>query len=121
MAADRIHISEPAPPHCSSCFSAKPQTTHVDFGAAWDGPVIEGEGVVQHVIDDLIICADCIRTAGRLVGLGYVEDVSAELNQAETANDNLMETIRNLKGYIGVLESARDNRPDELLDSPKRK
>jgi hypothetical protein len=60
MAADRIHLADPAPPHCSGCFQQKPQERHVDFGAAYDGPVVpalEGTvGVVGHVIEDLILC-----------------------------------------------------------------
>ena len=118
--ADRIHLAEPAPPHCSSCFQAKPQMEHVDFGAAWDGPVVPGEGVVQHVIDDLIICRRCLEEAGLLIGLGDVGKLKDELQEAETANDNLMNTIRGLKKYIASLEDVRENRPSEILDPPKR-
>lgn len=90
------------------------------MGAAWDGPVVQGEGVVQHVIDDLILCSDCVRAAAALIGMGFVENVAAELHEAETANDHLMETIRGLKAYIQNLEAVRDGRPNEILDGPKR-
>jgi hypothetical protein len=120
MAADRIRIADPPPAHCSSCFQARPTETHVDFGAFFDGPVI-GEGVTRHVIDDLIICRTCLERAGVLVGLGNVVEVRDELQNAESENDRLMETVRGLKSYIAKLEAARDERPDELLDSPKRR
>jgi hypothetical protein len=119
MAADRIKLAEPAPPHCSSCFQAKPQVTHVDFGAFYDGPAI-GEGVTMHVIDDLIICRDCLERAGTLIGLGDIVEVRDELRHAESENDNLMETVRRLKAHVESLEQVRDNRPDEILDPPKR-
>jgi len=123
VAADRIRLLETQdnPPHCSSCFQGKPQSRHVDFGAAWDGPVIQGEGVVQHQIDDLIICEACLRDAGRQVNLGDVERVTEELRNAERENDDLMEQLRGLKAYIANFEAARDSRPNELLDPPKTK
>jgi hypothetical protein len=111
--AERIKIAEPNPSHCSSCFSQKPRMVHVDFGAYYDGPVIrDSEGVVQNVIDDLIICRDCLRRAGLLVGLGEVEKVEAELQNAVTENDDLMEQIRGLKAYISKFEEAMALRPN---------
>lgn len=118
--ADRIHIANPSPPYCSSCFNAKPDIPHVDMGAAWDGPVVQGKGVVQHVIDDLILCENCIRSAGRLIGLGYVEAVAAELERAERSNDELLEKVRSLKAHVANLEAVRDNRPDELLNGKSK-
>jgi hypothetical protein len=121
VAADRIRLAETNPAHCSACFQGKPQSRHIDFGAAWDGPVIPGEGVVQHVIDDLIICEACLRDAGRQLGLGDVDKVTEELRNAERENDRLMENVRGLKAYAANLENARDSRPNELLDPPKAK
>jgi len=83
--------------------------------------VIQGEGVVQHQIDDLIICESCLRDAGRQVNLGDVERVTEELRNAERENDDLMEQLRGLKAYIANFEAARDSRPNELLDPPKTK
>jgi len=42
--------------------------THVDFQAYWDGPIIDGKDFKQP-IDDLIICEDCLKVAGEVVGL----------------------------------------------------
>jgi hypothetical protein len=107
VAADRIHIAEPNPPYCSSCFTQKPRSTHVDFGAFYDGPVIKSEeGLILHQIDDLVICEQCLVIAGRLIGLGFVEKVADELRKAESENDDLMEQIRGLKAYIEKREEA---------------
>lgn len=119
MAADRIKIAEPAPPHCSSCFGAKPTKPHVDFGASYDGPAI-GEGVTMHVIDDLIICEECLVTAGKLINLGDVTAVVAELHRAEEENDKLMEQVASLRAHVRALEEVRNGRPNELLDPPRK-
>jgi hypothetical protein len=111
--AERIKIAEPNPSHCSSCFSQKPRMVHVDFGAYYDGPVIrDSEGVVQNVIDDLIICRDCLRRAGLLVGLGEVEKVEQELHNAVEENDRLMERLRGLQLYVDKMEEAMALRPN---------
>ena len=111
--AEKIHLADVAPPYCSSCFNQKPQMVHVDFGAAYDGPVIKSEeNLVMHVIDDLIICRDCLRRAGLLVGLGEVEKVAAELHNAVEENDKLMERMRSLQAYAKTLEEAIALRPN---------
>jgi hypothetical protein len=120
MAADRIHLAEPAPAHCSSCFGQYPARAHVDFDAAWDGPVI-GEGVTMHVIDDLVICDECIKTAARLIGYGDVVAVEAELKHAEETADNYLEQIVEMRRYVARLEEARDGRPAFLDPDPPRK
>jgi hypothetical protein len=111
--AERIKIADVAPAYCSSCFSQKPRMVHVDFGAFYDGPVIRSEeGLVQHQIDDLIICRDCLRRAGLLVGLGEVEKVEAELHNAVEENDRLMERLRGLQVYVDKMEEAMALRPN---------
>lgn len=105
--AERIHLIDVAPAYCSSCFTQKPRMQHVDFGAFYDGPVIKDQdGVTQHVIDDLILCADCIRRAGLLIGLGEVESVKAELQNAIQENDQLMERCRGYQAYIDKQDEA---------------
>lgn len=61
-----MRIAETAPAYCSSCFTAQVEMQHVDMETAWDGPVLDGEGR-QYVIDDLILCASCVRAANRLL------------------------------------------------------
>ena len=120
MAADCIHIAEPAPPHCSGCFQQKPEQTHVDFGAAYDGPVVpalEGSvGVVGHVIEDLILCEDCLGTAAALVGLGNAAALTAERDQLEAGNRELRAQLAGFKDYTAKLEAALAAKPEP----PKR-
>ena len=119
--AERIQLVDVAPAYCSSCFTQKPRMQHVDFGAYYDGPVIKSEdGQVQHVIDDLILCADCIRRAGMLIGLGEVERVTQELRNAEAENDELMERCRGYQAFIDAQEQANELR-DKLHVNGKSK
>jgi hypothetical protein len=116
MAADRIHIASPAPAHCSGCFQQKPQTQHVDFGAAYDGPAVpalEGTvGVVAHVIEDLILCEDCLTTAASLVGLVRAEKLIAERDQLEAANRELVAQTYALENYRDKLIAALAAKPE---------
>lgn len=125
MAADRIRLTEVAPPYCSSCFTQKPRMRHIDFGAVYDGPVIRSEeGLTLHQIDDLIICQSCLEVAGRLIGLGHIEKVQAELQNAIAENDELMERCRGYQAYIEAQESAnklRDQLPNGHGKTAKRK
>jgi hypothetical protein len=124
MAADRIHLAEPAPPHCSGCFQQKPQTRHVDFGAAYDGPVVpalEGTtGVVGHVIEDLILCEDCLTTAAGLIGLARAEKLQAAIDQAEAANRELAMKVAGLEDYTAKLAAAVAVKP-EPARKPRQK
>jgi hypothetical protein len=69
----------PSTPYCSSCFQQKPAVEHIDFESYWDGPIIEGAGYKQP-IDDLIICADCLKVAGELIGLVHSQEILQERN-----------------------------------------
>jgi hypothetical protein len=89
----RIHLEEPAPPHCAACHQAVPDKRHVDFGASFDGPMLPAldgtVGVVGHSIDEVIICETCITDAGALIGLGDAEALLAEIERLNAANDAL--------------------------------
>jgi hypothetical protein len=64
---------------------------HIDLEAYWDGPIIEGAGYKQP-IDDLILCADCIRTAGELIGLSEHKKLLHERNE-------LKQEVQELRKY----------------------
>lgn len=125
MAADRIFLAEPAPPHCSACFQAKPQETHVDFSAAYDGPMVpalEGTvGVVGHSIDDLIVCETCITEAAKLLGLSSEPALVADRDQLEAANGELHMQIAGLRDYVSKLEAAVNARPKPAPSKAKGK
>lgn len=110
-----MRVTEIAPTHCSSCFVQKPDARHVDFDAAWDGPVInEGDkdSPAFVSIDELIICEDCLRDAGALVELrpaGRVEQERDELRE------QLRETRERLAGAVDHI-----NRLEETAASTER-
>lgn len=126
MAADRIAIAQPAPPHCSGCYQQKPQETHVDFGAAYDGPVVPAlagtVGVVGHSIDELVLCATCIRTAAALIGLTDEGPLIAERDQLEAGNQSLRAELAGYRDYMERLEGAISVRPDRqgMREAPRR-
>jgi hypothetical protein len=115
MAADRIQLAQPAPPHCSGCFQAKPTQRHVDFGASYDGPMlpaIDGAaGVIGHSIDELILCEDCINQAAGLLGLVRAEAVVAERDQLEEGNRALRMENAGLRDYTDSLARAVSLKP----------
>jgi hypothetical protein len=91
----RIRLADVAPPACSSCYGAKPTERHVDFGAAYDGPVVPlGDsdnvvGLVGHSIDDLLICEECLSAAAALLGLRAQAGLEAQIEQLEAGNSHL--------------------------------
>lgn len=125
MAADRIHIAEPAPSHCSSCYQQKPRQPHVDFGASYDGPVVpalQGTiGTVGHMIDELILCEDCIRSAAELLGWEDVTAVRAELEEARQVRDMMHHKIEALQAHNERLTAtvASKDQLDSVVRSNK--
>jgi hypothetical protein len=69
---------------CSACFNQQPDKLHIDFEAAWDGPV--KEGAIKVPIDDLYICEDCLKSAYGLLDPEsehvVIKDLTVELNRA---------------------------------------
>jgi hypothetical protein len=57
-----MKIADPNPVYCSCCFQQQPGQVHIDFQVAWDGPVINEDGL-RVPIDDLYLCRNCIETA----------------------------------------------------------
>jgi len=94
------------PPYCSSCFQQKPAVEHIDFESYWDGPIIQGAGFKQP-IDDLILCEDCLRAAGELIGLSEHKKLLHERNE-------LKQEVQQLRKYREDNE-ARTEAFKELL------
>lgn len=108
----RIHLAEPSPPYCAACHQAVPEKRHVDFGAATDGPMLPAldgvVGVVGHSIDDIIICEDCLKEAGRLIGYENAEELREELDAEREANERLHEQLQGTReGVAGALDQLR--------------
>jgi hypothetical protein len=111
--ATKIRLASPPPSYCSSCYGQYTERRHVDFGAAYDGPVLEGvEGGVPASIDDLVICEECLAAAAKVIGY----DDAAKLNEQIAAQaDQLGELTERLAGamaYANKLEAALQSKPE---------
>lgn len=123
--AARIHIAQPSPPYCAACYQAKPGETHVDFGAATDGPMLPAldgvVGVVGHSVDDVVICATCIGHAAKLIGLEDAAELRGQLDAALETNDRLHEQLAGTRaGVSDALELVRKaaNTPPPAVVNP---
>jgi hypothetical protein len=115
-----MRLAEPAPAACSACHLSQPNLRHVDFQAAYDGPMFPGgvagaDGEITDAvpvsIDDLIICERCLCAAAAHVGLSDPGEMLAELEQLHAANQTIAEKVRGLEQYIGRLEAAIAAKP----------
>ena len=106
-----MRVTEITPTHCSSCFAQKPDETHVDFEASWDGPVFntaeKGSEPTFVAIDELIVCESCLRQAGALVQLKPAARIEAEKAQLEDRNRELAERLNGALDHIARLEEAQ--------------
>jgi hypothetical protein len=106
--ANKIRVAEVAPPACSSCFQQNVDEPHVDFGAYWDGPVLDGAKAMQ--IDDLVICRTCLAEAVRV--LPGIDEVGKErLERLVEENAVLRAANEGQAVYIGKLEDAVAAKP----------
>jgi hypothetical protein len=73
-----VRLTDKPPFACSSCAHRWQDRQHVDFEAAWDGPVLEGFERKDNIpLDDLIVCEECVREAAQLLGLTARGDLKA--------------------------------------------
>lgn len=109
-----MRLAETVPVACAGCFDQKVRARHVDFESAWDGPMVNED--LRQAIDDLILCEDCIRQAGKLVGIGDVEQANAleeeALERAEQATARAQEAESKLSQVAAVFASLGVPEPD---------
>ena len=75
-----MKIADPRPAYCACCYQAPTvdqRNVYVDYEAAYDGPVIPG-AADPVVIDDMILCEDCVKAAASLVGYEPGADLRGE-------------------------------------------
>ena len=100
----------------------------VDFGVDWDGPLIArktdtGQDLPPTAIDDLNICAICLREAARLIGMSNEADatrlaeVEAELVELRLAR---IEAERRLTAVHKALEGRPSPAPGRSPGRPKK-
>lgn len=118
--ATRIRLASPPPSHCSACFGAYPQRRHVDFGASYDGPVLENvAGGVPASIDELVICEDCLATAAKVIGYADATAKDGQIAQQTAQLQEVTERLAGAMAYANKLETAIAAKPEK--PAPKRK
>lgn len=113
-----MHIAHQTPVACSSCGGQYPDLQHVDFDAAWDGPVLSDDRGNHYPVDDLIVCEQCVRAAvallpGQDTRDGEIVDLKDRLNRAIDYGVRLQDAM-------SKLQSALDVRPPETVRSTRR-
>lgn len=108
---DRIHLAAAPPAFCAACYQAKPDSRHVDFEAAYDGPTFastpgEVAGGKVITVDDLVICEDCLRIAAILLGLGDAEQLRKEIEQLTGQFEQASDRLAAQAAHIESLEHA---------------
>lgn len=126
MDATQIHLAETPPVACASCYGQYPDLRHVDFGAAFDGPVLNQtdvlvSGMTNVQIDDLIICEECLRAAAALIGLAEHDQMRELLDDMRARNDELAERLEGALALIDAKEKTEAQR-ETLMEQirPKR-
>lgn len=75
---------EEKPMRCSNCFGQE-ACRHVEFPAAFDGPVVNQFAVVTEpgvdaiAIDDLVLCERCLKLAAKILGFVHAPELVDEL------------------------------------------
>jgi hypothetical protein len=91
---------------CSSCHCQHEQKSYVDFDAYWDGPTIDQEGSIKVPIDDLVICEDCLKAAGNLIGMVDNKQMRRENYELGKAAEEKEEYIAKCEKVIADLEHS---------------
>jgi hypothetical protein len=105
------------PPACAACGGQYPERRHVDFGSAWDGPVINQlevavNGATPVQIDDLKVCESCIRDAAQTLKMDDIsapalQKVLTELDQVKAMNASQATLIENLQRAVAAKDAVR--------------
>lgn len=114
-------IAESAPPACAVCHGQYPDRRHVDFEVAYDGPVLDGAARVM--IDDLIMCEDCLRIGARLVGLIDAPGLRGKLDGRQQEIERLEAALLERDAYVTQLEQtlAAKPKPPAPAAAPRRR
>jgi hypothetical protein len=70
LASDIREATKPI--YCSACFNAQ-QVRHIDFDAACDRGYGNDESI-KVVMDDLILCENCVKAGAELLGMTFEND-----------------------------------------------
>jgi hypothetical protein len=107
------------PIHCSACFNSQ-DIRHIDFDAACDRGYANEEAV-QVVMDDLILCENCVRAGARLLGMedeGVNTERISDLERKLEIKDKL---YKQASTYADNLEDAFESRPMPIQIDHRKK
>jgi hypothetical protein len=100
------------PIHCSACFNSQ-DIEHIDFDAACDRGY-GGDAVVKVSMDDLILCANCVKTGARLIGMTDEAELLAENERLKERIDTKDKALKQAQRYATTMEEAIAARPEPL-------
>lgn len=118
----RICPDNDLPTICSSCRqspareSDRPKLSYVDFQAQYDGPVVPNPANPTETpvyVENIVICENCIREAGRLLNMedaevmaeyraqaeAHMDQQDAEIKAKDKAISNLSHTVGTILDY----------------------
>ena len=111
------------PTVCAVCLQPPmafdPRPEYVDFGSAYDGPVIDDPNAPAEkvYIDKIVVCEDCVKQAARLLGLDNVERYQQEL---EALGEQLISVQQEVKQKDRAI-SDLTHTVGTLLDHPVKR
>ena len=116
---------------CSACYMYRQGDEYIDFETTWEGPMVveEFHGVEIPApepghLDDLILCESCLRLAGRMIGMGDVQETQVELEQLRTEVLELRKSRIDAERRLEGIESALDGRfraePRKRASAPRK-
>jgi hypothetical protein len=108
------------PVYCSACFNQDPSRKHIDFDASNDRGWYGENPATQVVMDDLILCENCINEASRLLGWMPVSEVQDKLSSLERRLDDERKRADKATEYSDRMEQALQHRPESLKVSRPR-
>ena len=111
-----MRLADPRPPYCACCYQAPTvdqRKVYVDYEAAYDGPVIPGASEPV-VIDDMILCEDCVKAAARLVGYEPGADLRGEISEK---NKKILELEQEIRAKDKAIVHLNDT-IDGVIDFP---
>lgn len=108
---------------CSVCLQPPmafdPRPEFVDFGTAYDGPVINDPNAEgnQVYIDKIVVCEHCVKQAAQLLGLDHVERYQNELEALSDHAVSLQKEIDEKDRMVSDLSHT----VGALIDNPVKR
>lgn len=115
------------PTICSSCRqspareSGRPKLAYIDFQAQYDGPVVpnpHNPSETPVYVENIVMCENCVRAAGRMLGMEDAEAMDEYRAQAEAHMDQQDAEIKakdraisNLSHTVGTILDHPVKRP----------